>query len=92
MDAETLREKYPKFVYKDYSYQVQEKDLKISFYFKVSPEIEFHPSLTIKNINKSRFKEIKKEVLNNLIFNLGLIEMLSYWKATCSPQIKVKAG
>jgi len=92
MDAETLREKYPKFVYKDYSYQIQEKDLKISFYFKVSPGIEFHPSLTIKNINKSRFKKIKKEVLNNLVFNLGLIEALSYWKATCSPQIKVKAG
>jgi len=31
-------------------------------------------------------------VLNNLVFNLGLIEMLSYWKATCSPETEILAG
>lgn len=92
MKASSLRKKYPKFIYKDYSYQVQKKDLKISFYFKIPPDIRFRPKLTIKNISNSRFKKIEKEVLNNLVFNLGLIEMISYWKTTCSPQIKIEAG
>ena len=31
-------------------------------------------------------------ILNNLIFHLGLIEILSYWKATCSPEIEILPG
>jgi len=27
---------------------------------------------------------------DNLVFNLGLIELLSYWKATCSREIEVQ--
>ena len=30
--------------------------------------------------------------MNNLVFNLGLIEMFSYWKTTCAPEIVIKAG
>lgn len=92
MELEELRKKYPQFVYKDYSYQIKEGDLKISFSFEVPPDINFQPSLTIKNVKESQIKKIKEGVLNNLVFHLGLIEVLSYWKATCSPKIKVKAG
>jgi len=28
--------------------------------------------------------------LNNIVFHIGMIEMLSYWKAACSPKIIVK--
>ncbi len=35
---------------------------------------------------------IGNSVLDNLVFHLGLIEVLSYWKATCSPEILIKAG
>ncbi|MDP2864127.1 MAG: hypothetical protein Q8N73_00480, partial [bacterium] len=35
---------------------------------------------------------VGEKVLNNLIFHLGLIELLSYWKTTCSPEIIIKAG
>jgi len=31
-------------------------------------------------------------VVDNLVFHLGLIELLSYWKAACSPEIEIKAG
>lgn len=36
--------------------------------------------------------KIGERVLNNLVFNLGLVETVSYWKATSSPEILVKAG
>ncbi len=29
--------------------------------------------------------------MDNLVFNLGMIEMLSYWKSTCSPEIIIEA-
>ncbi len=31
-------------------------------------------------------------VLDNLVFHLGLMEIPSYWKTTCSPEIEIKAG
>ena len=30
--------------------------------------------------------------LENFVFNIGMIEMISYWKATCSPKIEIRAG
>lgn len=92
MDFKTLRKKYPLFVFEKYSYAISKKNLTISFVFKIKPDIEFNPEIIIKNIDERRIKKISKKILNNLIFNLGLIEMISYWKATCSPQIHIQAG
>ncbi|XOA43117.1 MAG: hypothetical protein ACKKMO_01420 [Candidatus Nealsonbacteria bacterium] len=90
MKAKFLRKKYPKFIYKDYSYKISKKSFEIFFDFKIEPNFIFKPKLVIENINKSRIKKIKKEVLNNLVFHLGLIELLSYWKVTCSPKIEIR--
>ncbi|MFQ6049815.1 MAG: hypothetical protein ACE5J0_02120, partial [Candidatus Paceibacterales bacterium] len=87
-----LRKKYPKFIYENYSYKISKKNLEIFFNFKIEPNIQFKPKVTVKNINKSQIKKVGERVLNNLVFHLGLIEILSYWKATCSPEIKIKAG
>lgn len=88
---ESLRKKYPKFIYEKYSLNLEGPDLRISFDFKIEPDFEFHPEITINNIDLRRFEELK-EVIENLVFNLGIIEGLSYWKATCSPLIEVRAG
>jgi hypothetical protein len=90
--VDILRKKYPKFVYENYSWEIAEKNLEISFYFRILPDIKFKPKVVIKNIDKNQIKRIGDRVLNNLVFNLGLIELLSYWKATCSPEIIIEAG
>ena len=87
-----LRKKYPKFVFEKYNWVISDKDLKISFYFKIEPNIHFRPKIVINDVSKNKIKKIGRGVLNNLIFHLGLIEILSYWKATCSPEIEIKAG
>jgi hypothetical protein len=92
MNLITLRKKYPKFIYEKYSYKIFGKNLEIFFDFKVPPDIHFQPKITIKNIKKSQLKRVGEKVLKNLIFHLGLIEIPSYWKATCSPTIEIKAG
>jgi len=90
MKAKVLRKKYPKFIYKDYSYKVSKKSLEIFFDFEIEALASFKPKLIIENIDGSQVEKIKKQVLDNLVFNLGLIELLSYWKATCSPIIEIK--
>ncbi|MCB0321476.1 MAG: hypothetical protein KDD60_11170, partial [Bdellovibrionales bacterium] len=36
--------------------------------------------------------EPSREALQPFIFSLGIIEMLSYWKATCSPTVRILCG
>jgi len=87
MKLNTLQKKYPRFVYEKYSFNNSGKDLRISFYFKIEPDIYFRPEVVIKNCPKFNRSEI-----DNLVFHLGLIEMISYWKATCSKVIEIRAG
>lgn len=86
MNYKELRTKYPEFIYKSFDVSKVEKDLKISFIFEVG-EIRFTPFVLIKNVPK-----VNVSNLQTYAFNLGLIEMVSYWKATCSPKIIIKAG
>jgi len=102
--VDILRKKYPRFVYESYSWETSGEDLEISFDFsiesaealceggRIEPDIRFHPKIIIKNIDRNRTERVGETTLNNLVFNLGLIELLSYWKATCSPEIIIEAG
>jgi len=92
MKYEVLRKKYPKFVYQKYSYQISDKNLEIFFDFRIEPNIFFQPKVVIENVKESQIKSLGKGVLDNLVFNLGLIELLSYWKTTSAPEIEIKAG
>jgi len=90
---QNLRKKYSKFIYEKYSYKISDNNLEIVFYFKIEPDIIFQPKIII-DLSKSDLKKWRSDLqkLDNLIFHLGLMEIPSYWKATCSPLIEIKAG
>ena len=105
-----LRKKYPKFIYRNYSYKISKvneakasspsspavagsiNNLEIFFDFRIGPGICFTPKITVENIDESQLKKLERGALNNLVFHLGLAEIPSYWKATCSPEIEIQAG
>lgn len=89
-----LRNQYPAFNYESYEYQVIDNKLVISFTFNIDKKIHFYPKVNIstgKLVNDlaGRVEQIKP-VLENIIFNIGMIELISYWKAACPPVIHVK--
>lgn len=86
-----LSKKHPKFTYESYSIKIQKNSLVASFIFKIEPNIVFRPKITFSHLGK-HFDTIDKNVLNNLIFHLGLSEIPSYWKSACSPEIIIEAG
>lgn len=92
MKINTLRKKYPRFVYQDFGWEYARPNLKVWFNFLIEPDLKFQTKIAIKNIPIKRFEKLKKPYLENLVFHLGLIEMLNYWKLTCSPEIIIKAG
>ena len=84
MTLSFLRKKYPVFVYESYSFKQMKGGLQVSFVFRAG-DIVFNPKILIKNAKS-------KKGIDNLVFNLGMIESFSYWKAVCSPTILVKCG
>jgi len=92
MTFDQLRSQHPVFEYVDYHSEVVGHQLELSFHFLLEPGIMFHPHISIPDINPARWHSLPETLKNNLIFHVGLIEMVSYWKATCSPIIRLRAG
>lgn len=84
------RIKYPQFIYKNYKLEKDNNNLKITFNFEIPGLREFNPTTTIP-LNNIEI-DINDKFLNYLAFNLGLIEVISYYKSTCSPTITIEAG
>lgn len=87
-----LRKRYPSFIYQSFRVLHKNRDLIISYSFKIEPDIKFNPKILIHGVTNKLFKKLDKKIIDNFAFNLGLIEMLSYWKATCSPKMLIQAG
>lgn len=85
-----LRKEYPQFVYQSYSFKIKKEYLLVKFYFHVSDKILFKPKLKIFSRDFLDFQNIDEETLHSLVFHLGMIELVSYWKATCSPDVLVR--
>jgi UDP-N-acetyl-alpha-D-muramoyl-L-alanyl-L-glutamate epimerase len=87
-----LRVRHRRFFYESFSLDLGPGLLRAKFHFRIEPDIEFSPVTVIEGIDPKRVESLPGGVLENLIFHVGLVEMLSYWKAACSPQIAVRAG
>ena len=89
-----LRKQYPTFTYHAYHYNLEEDKLIISFDFSIGETITFRPTTVIpRHVAFQDFFENKSlSSLENIIFQIGMIELISYWKCTCSPKVFIKAG
>ncbi|MBR3939219.1 MAG: hypothetical protein IKJ67_04510 [Bacteroidales bacterium] len=85
-----LRKQYPTFCYQSFEYDITPEGMKITFLFTIGETITFMPTITIPQREFYKWNGITKEQYDLLVFNIGMIELISYWKATCSPTIVVK--
>ena len=79
------RNDYSTFIYKGFSSNLKEEDLSITYDFSIEGLSEFHPTWIIPRINK--IKDFDENLLNELIFSLGMVELISYWKISCPPNV-----
>ena len=86
-----LREKYKNFYYDSYEIIESNENLKIVYHFKIEGLTEFTPYYLIDKKYITN-KNIDKNLLNYLVFHIGLIELISYFKCTCSPNVIINAG
>ncbi len=91
MSFEELRNKYEEFIYNSYNTIIDNDKFIITYNFKIPGLIEFNPKMIIpKHIITNN--NINKEFLNNIIFHIGLIEMISYYKCCCPSKIIINCG
>ncbi|NJN75717.1 MAG: hypothetical protein HC796_05250 [Synechococcaceae cyanobacterium RL_1_2] len=87
MEIEQLRQRHPRLIYEAYRYQIVDQQLQVSFELLLEPNIRFTPAVTLPISGTPTPEE-----LEIFAFHLGLVELISYWKCACSPEILIKAG
>ena len=88
MNFYELREKYPTFIYDRYQIDEIDNFLEITYFFEIPDLVTFNPKIKIKKPNNN----FNREILEKIVFDIGMVELVSYFKCTCSPNVRIKAG
>lgn len=87
---EQLRTSHPSFCYDTFSYKQTDDGLLIKFRFTAGADIVFEPETFIPQRSFFDFGRLSKEQYDMLIFQMGMVELVSYWKCVCSPKVVIK--
>lgn len=86
----SLREEHPYFVYEGFQVHENKDFLHIEFHFNLSGKYHFYPELKLP-ISQVNDKDILSDKgIMNIIFQVGMVELISYWKAACPPKVIIK--
>lgn len=81
---------YEKFEFLNYSYEFKDNLLEITYNFSILNLENFKTTWKIEIVeNQNNVDKINAEKLEQLIYSLGMVELVSYWKLTCSPLVVV---
>lgn len=85
-----LRKNNPIFTYENFDFSIiNECNIAIVFHFSIGENIHFYPK-TVLNTGKYAAFPYDQATLQGLIFHIGMIELISYWKAACPPVVHIK--
>lgn len=85
----SLRKKFPEFVYDSFNLSASDKGIRMDFVFRAGEKYTFTPYIIFHG------KQFSNDFLHDaaarsMAFHIGMVEMISYWKAFCSPQILIR--
>lgn len=87
---ERFRNDFPTFVFKSYNISESDNTIEVDYLFEITGLAEFHPSWSFTK--PENFTTENDLTFEHLAFSLGMAEAISYWKATCSPVMRVECG
>ena len=86
-----LREEFPFLEYTGYEVSIDQAGLHVKYGFNLAGKYSFHPGFSIP---RKRFldkfptmESIASPIFQNILFHIGLIELVSYWKAACPKEV-----
>ncbi len=89
-----LRDRWPAFHYHGWTLADTGAGTCVTYRFEVPGLALFEPTLTFPDTAAGRtpVNTLDSPLSRRILFSLGMIELVSYWKATCSPKVLVHAG
>lgn len=86
-----LRQIYKEFIYNSYEIIDNGTNIQIQYEFEILGLSKFRPKIIIqkKNIN---FMSVDNDYIRYIAFNLGMVELISYWKCACPKNVIIKCG
>ena len=87
-----LQKQYPVFSYDDFSIERAGTRLRLTFSFSVEGLCRFAPTTEIETGNLTLLNDPQGPLARRFVFALGLVELISYWKAACPRRVEVRAG
>lgn len=85
-----LRRQYPFFVFQSYSIHRDNDSITLKFNFNLANQFVFEPVIYIPARDFYKWDTIPDEELEPLVFQIGMVELVSYWKLACPPKLIVK--
>lgn len=85
-----LRKEYTEFIYRDFEIEESDNEILIKFHFEITGLSEFSPCWILPKSEKKSFENDR--IFKELVFSLGMTELVSYWKITCAPVVRVLCG
>lgn len=80
--------KYDTFIFDKFTINYLESKVEIKYYYEIKGLKSFIHKITIPVSNKN----INKDYVHNLAFNIGVLEIVSYFKATLAKKIIINCG
>lgn len=91
MEYSELIRKYPVMYYHGYHIEETDDEICISFDFETKGLSSFAPTFRLpKPHGSERVSHFR--VFREAVFSLGMVELISYWKISCPPQVIVECG
>ena len=92
MTYDECRQKYPEFIYERAEATETADRLDITYTFTISGLKTFRPHWSIPKNAQFFDHALDSDVVKKLVFYLGMVELVSYWKITCSPTVRIRSG
>ena len=83
-----LRTVHREFIYHGFTISPVADGVKVVYNFEIPELCEFHPTWMFP----FERADAEDETLNALLFDLGMVELVSYWKCCCPELVKVECG
>ena len=89
---EQLRNEYSDFYYHGWSLTRDGDRIHIEWDFEIKGLCSFKPVTEIDVSNLDVVNDFDSETAKRIIFNLGMVELISYWKCACPKNVTVECG
>lgn len=86
----TLRKRFQAFYYDGYKVSRFQDKITVTFDFYLDDTYEFHPTMIFKFTDQKTASRLSNEHIDQLIFYIGMVELISYWKAACPKQVVIR--